>query len=141
MERLRTMAQVRHLRCGMRDVVNPDHFVIYLLHFTPAIGRAKHYAGITKAERLDVRLREHCTGRGSRLTRKACQQGAQIDLVAVIPVNSPKQERDLKNAGHLSRRCHLCSARLTKSDKARTIRLPRTPNRIEKWTPLEWQRP
>jgi len=52
---------------------------VYLLHFEPAFGHARHYLGWT--DDLPARLRAHRGGNGANLVAHAVAAGCQIILV------------------------------------------------------------
>lgn len=58
-------------------------FAVYLLHFEQPIDGARHYVGITTPERLAQRMIEHTTGRGAKLTARACRLAVSWRLAQV----------------------------------------------------------
>lgn len=84
---------------GTRDV--------YLLHFSKSIGHAQHYIGQTDRS-IEVRLEEHRSGRGARLTQLAVAAGLDI-ILARTWVGAPRCfEQKLKNRGGARRFCPVC---------------------------------
>lgn len=81
---------------------------IYLLHFDRNVGQARHYLGITRADRLDERLAEHCGEHAASLTSRAAQQQIPFTLVRTWPAETYADERRMKRAGHLRERCPIC---------------------------------
>lgn len=83
-------------------------YVVYLIHLAAPIGRARHYTGITRRERLPDRMREHGHGRGAVLTAKAAAKGIPMYLASSVGVNHPSEERTIKRRGHAKSRCLIC---------------------------------
>lgn len=90
--------------------------MLYLLHFDPAVGRAVHYLGVTAEENLQKRLRRHACGHGATLTREAVKRGSSIYLARSFPGLDHKQERLIKNSGHLKHLCPICCPALRPAD-------------------------
>lgn len=66
--------------------MRPAHvplWAIYLLHFDQPVDGRSHYVGRCEADRLQQRMIEHTTGRGAKLTRRACEQGTAWALARV----------------------------------------------------------
>lgn len=84
-------------------------YLIYLLHFDQPVGRARHYLGITKAERLPKRMREHQVGNAASLTRLAGSRSIGWTLAGLWPTDDPALEKKMKRAGHLNHRCSECA--------------------------------
>lgn len=86
---------------------------VYLLHFeTPiAPGRhtCQHYIGSTK--RLRVRIAEHRTGHGARLTQVAIERGIAFRVVRTWPNGGRRLERQLKNRKNGVRLCPVCQGK------------------------------
>ena len=82
--------------------------MIYLIHFATPVGRARHYTGITRTERLPVRLRQHGHGNGARLTKRAAREGVAMYLAARVGVDDPSEEKRIKRRGHAKTRCLIC---------------------------------
>ena len=82
--------------------------VIYLLHFPNKVGRCHHYLGITRKERLRIRLRQHLGGFGARLTARAGFDNPTMILVALWPHADFALERTLKRRGNYKMYCQLC---------------------------------
>lgn len=90
---------------------------IYVLHFSPAyvapigttgrVKRAGHYIGST-AGRVEARLAEHLSGRGSPLVKAALAQGCEVVLAATFP-GGRDEERQLKASHHRERWCPICT--------------------------------
>lgn len=95
---------------------------VYLLHFDTAFGHARHYTGWSA--NLTLRLAEHATGRGARLTEVVADAGIGWSLARTWPNVTRAYERALKNQGGASRRCPLCGVK------------PRTPQ--ENPAPVGW---
>lgn len=115
-------------------MIDRPKFAIYLLHFDRPIGRSQHYVGITKADRLPERLKEHSRRQGASLTSRALAAGAEISVARVYWTDDPREERRIKRAGHLSARCPLCSDQVDMF--AETVEFP-TPARQA--SPHDWQ--
>lgn len=88
--------------------IPPTDWVVYILHADKPLGRARHYIGITRTNRLRQRMREHASGRGSAITRAMLMQGSTLYVARVIPIDDPYQERALKISGHHERKCPIC---------------------------------
>jgi len=89
---------------------------IYLLHFDQPYRHAKHYTGF--AVDLDRRLIAHTCGRGARLTAVVAQAGIGWRLARVWP-GTRSTERALKNQGGASRRCPICWATRSETNRGR----------------------
>lgn len=112
-------------------------FVVYTLHLAAPIGRARHYTGITRRDRLMKRMQEHGHGRGASLTAKAAARDIAMYLVDLIPADSPAQERTIKNRGHAALRCPICNpARAAGSSVSEPFRLPALPK--QDWQAVSW---
>ena len=86
---------------------------IYLLHFTARINPARpaqHYLGI--AADLDIRLAEHASGHGARLTQVALERHISWELARTWegPQASRKLERKLKLRKNSPQLCPICQA-------------------------------
>jgi len=79
---------------------------IYLIHLTPQYKHARHYLGI--ADNLTVRLRDHRSGHGARLTQVAVQHGCALELVRTWD-GTRGDERRLKKQKNAPRLCPLCT--------------------------------
>jgi predicted GIY-YIG superfamily endonuclease len=95
---------------------------VYLLHFDTPLKHARHYTGWSA--NLTLRLAEHATGRGARLTEVVADAGIGWTLARTWPGVTRAYERKLKNQGGASRRCPLCGVK------------PRTPQ--ESPAVLDW---
>ncbi len=85
---------------------------VYLLHFEPGLPItgtrvARHYIGWTDGD-VDVRVRQHLTGRGSPLVRAAHQAGSTVTLERTWPNVDRYFERRLKRRHEAPRLCPLC---------------------------------
>ncbi len=94
--------------------MQPQHHVVYLLHFDQAIGnpanprgQAQHYLGY--ADRLDRRAMEHLTGRGAKITQALVARGIGFVIARTWP-GDRTFERKLKNRKEATRLCPLCRA-------------------------------
>lgn len=102
--------------------------IVYLLHLASPVGRARHYTGITRKDRLPERLREHGHGRGASLTRKAAERHIAMFLASCVSVNHPSEEKTIKQRGHAKNRCLICRNGLDGQDlKGRFFQLPSLP--------------
>jgi predicted GIY-YIG superfamily endonuclease len=82
--------------------------MIYLLHFSRPIcptRPTRHYIGWTND--LDVRIREHRRGKGSRLCQVAQQRGITFKLAEVWH-GDRQLERRLKNYKNSPKLCPIC---------------------------------
>jgi len=80
---------------------------IYLLHFDPPVGHARHYIGWAKD--AEARLREHKAGRGGRLPAVAAERGHTITIVRTWQ-GDRAMERKLKRRHEAPRMCPVCRA-------------------------------
>lgn len=71
--------------------------VCYLIHFDEPIGNAQHYLGY--ASDLSVRISQHRSGHGSKLTGRANFLGIGWRVVRVWRDGTPAIERKLKSMG------------------------------------------
>jgi predicted GIY-YIG superfamily endonuclease len=79
---------------------------VYLLHFDTPLKHARHYTGWSA--NLSLRLAEHASGHGARLTEVVAGLGIGWTLARTWPNVTRSYERRLKNQGGASRRCPLC---------------------------------
>lgn len=77
--------------------------MIYGLRFSRPIGNpdkkhgtAQHYLGWCEDNRLEERIAEHRAGRGAKITQAAIKQGAELELVFILPGGTRDDERRLK---------------------------------------------
>ena len=96
---------------------------VYLLHFDTPLKHARHYTGWSA--NLALRLAEHASGHGARLTEVVASAGIGWSLARTWPGVTRTFERKLKNQGGASRRCPLCGV---------TPRIPQPPPVLEQWT-------
>lgn len=120
----------------LTDMTN-RRLVLYLLHFSRPVGRARHYLGSTTGDRLTERLREHQRGVGSSLTRRAIELGVTMYLAATIPVASREQEKQFKRRGHLNRVCLICRRGLDEPGELDASFQAIEPLPRATWQPLE----
>lgn len=81
---------------------------VYLLHFDKKISGCQHYMGSCEAKRLEGRLREHQTGNGANLTKRAVNQGSGFILAGLWQVPNRDAEKNMKKAQRHSKRCIEC---------------------------------
>ena len=82
--------------------------VIYLLHFTAPLARARHYLGST--DDLEARLALHRAGGGARILEVAMSRGIGWELARTWE-GDRRQERRLKRRnGHGRALCPICRA-------------------------------
>jgi hypothetical protein len=81
---------------------------VYLLHFDKKIGHALHYMGSCEQDRLDKRMREHQTGNGASITKRAVEQGAGFVLAGLWVVADRAEEKKMKRRGHFKETCLEC---------------------------------
>lgn len=81
---------------------------IYLLHFPNALGRVRHYLGITRTDRLAMRLREHAHRRGAALTAALASVNTEFVIAWTMAPATYADERRLKDRGHYSKLCPVC---------------------------------
>lgn len=81
---------------------------VYLLHFDKKIGRQQHYMGSCEQSRLDTRMREHQTGNGANLTKRAVERGSGFVLSGLWVVEDRSQEKKMKRRGHFHSTCIQC---------------------------------
>lgn len=82
--------------------------MIYLLHFEPPIGKASHYLGVCREDRLTQRLREHALGNGARLIAYAIKHGRKVWLARTFPGGNHALETTMKRHGNFRLMCPLC---------------------------------
>lgn len=114
-----------------------DPLALYLLHFEPPLGRFAHYVGSTPLRRLNRRMREHLTGQGASLVRRAVAAGCSVYLASVEIIPDRAAEHRRKTAGHHHRRCRLCSHGL---HGEQPLTLPNGPGGDPDFQPLGWSR-
>jgi predicted GIY-YIG superfamily endonuclease len=78
---------------------------VYLLHFDPPVGHARHYIGWAKD--AEARLAEHRTGRGGRLPAVAAARGHEITIARTWE-GTRADERKLKRRHETPRMCPIC---------------------------------
>lgn len=86
----------------------PVRGTVYLAHFEPAFGHARHYLGWTSLD-VDARFTRHLAGRGSALMRAAYEAGCKITIVRTWPNVTRYFERGLKESKNTPRLCPRCS--------------------------------
>lgn len=94
---------------------------VYLIHFAEKFSHASHYIGFTKNEDPLVRLEEHRSGKGAKLTAAVAAAGIEMEIVRTWPGESRSFERQLKNRREALMLCPKCSA----EKKARKAELAR----------------
>jgi predicted GIY-YIG superfamily endonuclease len=95
--------------------MNPSQGTVYLLCFSEAYRRARHYLGFASlgfASDLEARLAEHRAGRGARLIQMIVAAGIDFTLARTWE-GDRTLERQLKN-GHNARArlCPICRERI-----------------------------
>ena len=93
----------------MKPTKHANIYQVYLLHFDEPIGKARHYVGICKAQRLHWRMLEHRNGRGAALTAKAYELGIGFSIACTWFTDDPAKEREIKVASNYAKHCPLCS--------------------------------
>lgn len=83
-------------------------WTIYLLHFDQPVAGKRHYIGITRPNRLQARMIEHTTGRGSQRTRQACQQDTAWRLARTWRTEDPGLEKRLIPREEALKLCPVC---------------------------------
>jgi predicted GIY-YIG superfamily endonuclease len=78
---------------------------VYLLHFDPPLGHARHYIGWAKD--AEARLAEHVAGRGGRLPAAAAAAGCSI-VIARTWDGTRADERRMKRRKEHPRLCPIC---------------------------------
>lgn len=83
---------------------------VYLLHFSGKVAHAQHYLG--SADYVAIRVEEHRSGRGARLTQGAIGRGLSL-LLARVWKGDRTREREIKEAYNHSFRalCPICTPR------------------------------
>lgn len=79
---------------------------VYLLHFEPPLGHARHYLGWAKDH--EQRFLEHCRGAGSPLVRAAVAAGCEVVTARTWHGVDRHFERRLKNRKETPRLCPIC---------------------------------
>lgn len=69
-----------------------------------------HYIGFTNS-RLEERLKEHCSGLGSKITSAFISKGGSIKITRFWNVAERKSERILKNYKNAKKLCPNCNPR------------------------------
>lgn len=82
---------------------------LYLIHFDREDGSIIHYLGITRSDRLLIRLGEHARGVGARLTRAMLAKGGTARLARIWRHASYADERRMKTRGHYKTICPVCT--------------------------------
>lgn len=95
---------------------------VYLLHFHTPLGHAKHYPGCSA--NLSLRLAEHASGHGARLTEVVAAAGIGWTLARTWPNVTRTYERRLKNQGGAARRCPLCGIKPRIAQPTPIVALP-----------------
>lgn len=96
--------------------------VVYVIHFEPPLLTARHYVGITTADRLYKRFSEHAAGRGARMTATAAAEGCEFLLAQRIEAQHPFDETRWQEHYAKGHKCPVCSGspplkRIQPSDK------------------------
>jgi len=86
-----------------------EESTVYVLHFDPPYGHARHYIGIAHDGNVLRRLAQHRAGRGSPLVRAAYEADCFVSVVLTLP-GDLGLERRFHNR-HGTRVCPLCRAR------------------------------
>lgn len=81
---------------------------VYLIHIHPPVGRASHYLGLCKDDRLEARLHEHALGGGAALTREAIKRGSKLYLARTWEGADHVAERSMKTHKGFAAACPLC---------------------------------
>jgi hypothetical protein len=113
-------------------------YVVYLLHFDEPVGRALHYMGICKVDRLHWRQLEHLRGSGARLTARAAEQGTGWHIVRLWPTADPGLERRLKALGRFSSACNICENRGKSAAPVALGRHYAPKKKTTDWLPKGW---
>lgn len=79
--------------------------IVYLLHFSKAYKRVRHYIGSTT--NLEERVREHMNGQGSKLMKAVSKAGIKVTIARTWS-GDRNFERFLKNQKNSKRFCPLC---------------------------------
>lgn len=77
--------------------------MVYIVEFTKPFKHARFYMGYCRAGRLNDRLKEHRSGHGATIIKRAAEQGIGIRLSVTIPDADVHTERQLKRWGGKSR--------------------------------------
>ena len=99
----------------------------YLLHFEGDVHGAQHYLGWSV--HIARRIRQHLSGKGARLVRKALRAGISVELVRVWQTDDNKYERLLKKRGHPKRYCPRCGLKPEQAPDEVLQNLQRVPSR------------
>lgn len=118
---------------------------VYLLHFHPAFGHARHYVGITQSRRLGARFAEHQAGNGAALTAAAIAAGCELHVARLWPNATFWFESQIKKASHLDRLCPICSVDLDVPIETRFAPLVASPRKrtgsSDQFAPIGWPEP
>jgi len=96
----------------MKPIKHANIYQVYMLHFDEPIGKARHYVGICKADRLHWRMLEHRNGRGAALTARAYEQGIGFSIAKTWHADTPEKEKEIKASKGFKRLCPLCNGEL-----------------------------
>lgn len=84
---------------------------VYIIRFSRPLHHARYYVGYCADWRVEDRLKEHLSGRGSRICAAAVRSGIDLSIVAVLPgyrdmelsikarKNTPRYVEQLKRQG------------------------------------------
>lgn len=115
---------------------------IYIIHFDNKLHHAGHYAGCTN--NLRARLTTHANGLGANLTRVIKDREIEWSLGGLMittHANMRRLERKLKDIGHTSRYCEICTknpARLPDTTPYEINAIPWAPTSQALRTPLTY---
>lgn len=100
--------------CDVDRTVSETMSCVYLIHFERKLGHAQHYIGWTKYTEPWRRFEYHISGRGSHLTKAACNQGIGLRLVRIWKNGDRALERYLKRKKKARTLCPICNAKMNK---------------------------
>lgn len=89
-------------------IANHEPLTLYLLHFVSPVSGKRHYCGICRSDRLEERMKEHATGRGAGLTRRAALAGVGFYRVYTQQNASWMAEKKFKASRPMKERCPVC---------------------------------
>jgi len=83
--------------------------MVYLLHFDEPFKHAKHYLGYTGRNDINYRMKEHSSGRGSKLMAAVSAAGIKFTIAKVWEDGDRTFERKIKNQKNTPRFCPICN--------------------------------
>lgn len=111
--------------------------VVYLLHFTQPVGRARHYLGSTTLREFNTRMKRHQAGTGAALTSRAVELDIGWWIARTWIVETRADERRAKKRGHFATLCPFCNGEQSHTHLEATKRYV-PPLRATKGREISW---